>query len=195
MLESRQHREQTIEVANANANANENENKKEITPDDLLSLGTETVDELKELLERDRALSSSFFHSSSHSYDKLEYVQKIIRRAKINIIAYLPTIGYDCSEAKEIDPSIFGGIKKEEKDIYIVTRPSDGDEVLLYYTSEFDVLEYVNAEFWHEDGVNTPKQITLGQLLKKTGINRIPVRNTAISNSDVEALFDMAELS
>lgn len=175
---------QTIEVANAN------EDKKEITPDDLISLGTETVDELKELLERDRELSSSFFHSPSHSYDKLEYVQEIIRRAKTNIIAYLPTIEYDCNEASEIAPSIFGGIKKEGKDIYIVTRPSDGDEVLLYYTSEFDVLEYVNAEFWYEDGVNTPKQITLGQLLKKTGINRIPVRNTAISNSDVEVLFD-----
>lgn len=178
---------QTVEVANAN------EDKKEITPDDLISLGTETVDELKELLEKDRALSSLFFHSPSHSYDKLEYVQEIIRRAKTNVIAYLPTIGYDCSEAAEIAPSIFSGIKKDGKDIYIVTRPSDGDEVLLYYTSEFDVLEYVNAEFWYEDGVNTPKQITLGQLLKKTGINRIPVRNTAISNSDVEALFDTSK--
>lgn len=175
---------QTVEVANSN------EDRKEITPDDLISLGIETVDELKELLEKDRALSSSFFHSPTSSYDKLEYVQGIIRRAKTNIVAYLPTIGYDCSEAAEIAPSIFGGIKKEGKDIYIVTRPSDGDIVLLHYTSEFDVLEYVNAEFWYEDGVNIPKQITLGQLLKKTGINRIPVRNTAISNSDVEALFN-----
>ena len=47
----------------------------------------------------------------------------------------------------------------------------------------------MNAEFWYEDGRNIPKQITLGQLLKKTGINRIPVRNTAIPNSDIEALF------
>ena len=82
----------------------------------------------------------------------------------------MPTIGYDCCEATEIAPSVFGGIKKDGKDVYIVTRPSDGDIVLLYYTSEFDVLEYVNAEFWYEDGGNTPKQITLGQLLKKTGI-------------------------
>ncbi|WP_298938868.1 RNA-binding domain-containing protein, partial [uncultured Dysgonomonas sp.] len=174
--------QQTVEVANVN------EDRKEITPDDLISLGIETVDELKELLEKDRALSSSFFHSPSSSYDKLEYVQGIIRRAKTNIITYLPTIGYDCSEAAEIAPSIFGGIKKDGKDIYIVTRPSDGDVVLLHYTSEFDVLEYVNAEFWYEDGGNTPKQITLGQLLKKTGINRIPVRNIPISN--VEVLFN-----
>lgn len=175
---------QTVEVVNTN------EDRSEITPDDLISLGIETVDELKELLEKDLALSSSFFHSPTSSYDKLEYVQDIIRRAKTNIVAYLPTIGYDCSEATEIAPSIFGGIKKGGKDIYIVTRPSDGDIVLLHYTSEFDVLEYVNAEFWYEDGVNIPKQITFGQLLKKTGINRIPVRNTAISNSDVEALFN-----
>lgn len=166
------------------------EDKKEITPDDLISLGIETVDQLKELLEKDRALSSSFFHSSSTSQEKLEYVQGLISRAKTNIIAYLPTIGYDCNEATEIAPSIFGGIRKDGKDIYIVTRPSDGDVVLLYYTSEFDVLEYVDAEFWYEDGKNIPKQITLGQLLKKTGINRIPVRNTAIPNSDIEALFE-----
>lgn len=29
----------------------------------------------------------------------------------------------------------------------------------------------------------------MGQILKKTGINRIPVKNTVISNSDIEALF------
>lgn len=164
--------------------------KRQITSDELISLGIESVDELKELLEKDRTLSSSFFHSPTSLYDKLEYVQEIIRRAKTNIITYLPTIGYDCCEATEIAPSVFGGIKKDGKDVYIVTRPSDGDIVLLYYTSEFDVLEYVNAEFWYEDGGNTPKQITLGQLLKKTGINRIPVRNATISNSDVGALFN-----
>lgn len=176
--------EQITEIINAE------DNKKEITPDDLISLGIETVDQLKELLEKDQTLSSSFFHSSSASLEKLEYVQGLISRAKTNIIAYLPTIGYDCNEATEIAPSIFGGIKKDGKDIYVVTRPSDGDVVLLYYTSEFDVLEYVDAEFWYEDGRNIPKQITLGQLLKKTGINRIPVRNTAIPNSDIEALFE-----
>jgi hypothetical protein len=168
---------------------NISEDPKEITPDDLISLGAETVDELKELLEKDCALSA-FFHFPTASYDKFEYVQEIIRRAKINIKAYLETIGYDCSEATEIAPSIFGGIKKDGKDIYIVTRPSDNDEVLIYYTSEFDVLEYVDAEFWCEDGINTPKQITLGQLLKKTGINRIPIKNTAISTSDIESLFN-----
>lgn len=166
------------------------EDKKEIDREDLISLGIETVDELKKLLEKDRILSSSFFHSPTTSYEKLEYVQKIVRRAKTNIKAYLATIGYDCSEAAEIAPSIFGGIKKDGKDIYIVTRPSDNDEVLIYYTSEFDVLEYVDAEFWCEDGITTPKQITLGQLLKKTGINRIPIKNTAISSSDIEAFFN-----
>lgn len=98
---------------------NTDENKKEITPDDLISLGIETIDELKDLLEKDQILSSSFFHSPTALYDRLEYVQKIIRRARINIIAYLPTIGYDCSEASEIAPSIFGGIRKDGKDIYI----------------------------------------------------------------------------
>lgn len=168
---------------------NREEDKTEITSDEILiSLGIETVDQLNKLLKNDQTLSS-FFHTSTASYEKREYAQRLINRAKTNIIAYLPTIGYDCCEATEIAPSIFRGVKKDKKDICIVTRPSDNDQVLLYYTSEFDVLEYVDAEFWYEDGKNSPKRMNLGQLLKKTGINKIPVRNTVISNSDIEALF------
>ena len=75
--------------------------------------------------------------------------------------------------AYEIAPSIIGGITKNGNDITIVARPSDNNMVLLYYTAEFDVLEYVDAEFWCEDGSNVPHKITLGKLLKMTQINKI----------------------
>lgn len=168
--------------------ASGSEDKKEITSDTLISLGTATIDELNTLIEKDRTLSS-FFHFSTASYDKLEYVQKIISRAKTNVINYLQTIGYDCSDVSEIAPSVFGGVKKNDKDVYIITRPSDNNQVLIYYSSEFDVLKYADAELWCEDGINTPHKVTLGQVLEQTGINKIPVNNIAIHDADINSLL------
>ena len=145
---------------------------------------TTAIDEGKILLEE-------FFHTSKADYKSLEYAEKIIVRATFNILKYLNKIPeYNCTHASKIANSIIGGITKNGNEITIVARPSDGGEVLPYYASEFDVLEYVDAEFWCEDGINTPKQITLGQLLKKTGINRIPINNIDISNSDLKILID-----
>ncbi len=142
-----------------------------------------TIDIESKLLEE-------FFHTSKANYNSMQYAEKIILRATFNILQYLKKIPvYDCSHASKIANSIIGGITKNGNEITVVARPSDGGEVLTYYPSEFDVLEYVDAEFWCEDGINTPKQITLGQLLKKTGINRIPIENIEISNSDLESFI------
>lgn len=136
-------------------------------------------------------ISLAFFHLSRPDYEKLRYVEQLISRAVTNIIKYLDVHPeYDCTNSFEIGPSIVGGITKNGNEITIVARPSDNDEVLLYYTSEFDVLEYVDAEFWCEDGIDPPKQITLGHLLKKTGINRIPIRNINISGSDLDTILN-----
>jgi len=136
-------------------------------------------------------ISAEFFHLSISEYDRLKYIEQLITRAVSNVIEYLRILPeYDCSCFYKIADSIIGGITKNGNEITIVARPSDNDEVLLYYTSEFDVLEYVDAEFWCEDGENIPKQITLGQLLKKTGINRIPIRNINISDSDLEIFLN-----
>jgi hypothetical protein len=92
-----------------------NNNRQEITTQDLISLGIESIDKLKELLISNKALSSSFFHSSISFFDSLQYVQRIVNRAKERIKIYLETIGYDCTDAEEISPSVFAGIKKEGK--------------------------------------------------------------------------------
>ena len=46
----------------------------------------------------------------------------------------------------------------------------------------------MDAEFWCEDGTNPPKQITLGHLLRQTGINRIPIKQMNVSSSDLETV-------
>lgn len=134
----------------------------------------------------DRIIPSEFYHIPETDFDKLNYTKAIIKRAVENIIKYLDAIPeYDCSNHFVIAESVIGGITKNGNEITVVARPSDSDFTLLYYTSEFDVLEYVDAELWCEDGISAPRQITLGQLLKKTGINRIPVRNINISTEDL----------
>lgn len=141
-------------------------------------------------VNKQRIIPSEFFHLSKADFDKLNYTKSIIERAVTNVIDYLRTLSeYECSNYFVIAESVIGGITKNGNEITVVARPSDRDFILLYYTSEFDVLEYVDAELWCEDGVNTPKQITLGQLLKKTGINRIPVRNIDVSSDDFDSLL------
>lgn len=131
-------------------------------------------------------IPSEFYHISEADYSKQNYSKAIISRAVTKIISYLDKLPeYDCSNHYEIAESIIGGITKNGNEITVVARPSDDSYMLLYYSSEFDVLEYVDAELWCEDGINEPKQITLGQLLKKTGINKIPVKNIEVSADDL----------
>ncbi|WP_344830762.1 ATP-binding protein [Chryseobacterium ginsenosidimutans] len=138
-------------------------------------------------------IPSEFYHLSRPDFDLLNYTKNIIARAVTNVINYLSTFPeYDLSNNYIIAESIIGGITKNGNEITLVARPSDKDYILLYYSSEFDVLEYVDAELWYEDGNNAPRQITLGQLLKKTGINRIPVGNTNISSSNIDKLLTTA---
>ncbi|GGB83222.1 hypothetical protein GCM10007424_24070 [Flavobacterium suaedae] len=135
-------------------------------------------------------IPSNFYHLSKSDFDSLNYAKNIIDRAVKNVIKYLQNLPeYDCDNLYIIAESVIGGIKKNGNEITVVARPSDDDFILLYYTSEFDVLEYVDAELWCEDGLHTPKQLTLGQLLKKTGINKIPVKNIHVSNSELDALL------
>ena len=146
---------------------------------------------LNNAVDEGSVLLEEFFHTSKADYKSLKYAEKIILRAVFNVLNHLKTIPeYDCTHADKIANSIIGGITKNGNEITVVARPSDGGEVLPYYASELDVLEYVDAEFWCENGVTTPKQITLGQLLKKTGINRIPINNIDIIDSNLELLVD-----
>ncbi|UFH31632.1 caspase family protein [Chryseobacterium sp. C-71] len=173
-------------------------------PTEILGMVTTSDIDLPSILDGDYSteiikipdntvITSEFYHLSRPDFDLLNYTKNIIARAVTNVINYLSTFPeYDLSNNYIIAESIIGGITKNGNEITLVARPSDKDFILLYYSSEFDVLEYVDAELWYEDGNNAPRQITLGQLLKKTGINRIPVGNTNISSSNIDKLLTTA---
>jgi len=147
-----------------------------ITQEILLSLGVTSIDELEKALT-DSNLSAQFKHSSTPTVEMFDYVQKLISRSKKNVIEYLNNQPhYDTSEQEDLATTVIGGIKKQGLPIHVVVRPSDNGQVIVYYSSEKDTLDYENAELWIDNGKDEPRQLTLGKILKNTGINRIPVK-------------------
>ncbi|WP_026101253.1 sacsin N-terminal ATP-binding-like domain-containing protein [Synechococcus sp. PCC 7336] len=149
--------------------------KIKITEEVLLSLGVTSIEELEEAL-KDRNIAEQFTHISTPSALMFMHVQNLIGRAKNNVLEYLQNLSeYDCSDWEELATTVIGGIKKDGLPVYIVVRPSDSGEVIIYYSSEKDTLDEPSAELWIDDGVQDPKCLTLGKILKNTGITRIPV--------------------
>lgn len=143
-----------------------------------------TFDEIIKSIEK-KSIPQEFFHISDKDFYKLKHIQDLLPKAKSKIIDYLKKLpNYDCSKSFDMTESIIGGILKDGSEILIVTRPSDDNKVILYYTSEFDVLEYVDSELWCTDGESIPRQITLGNLLKQTEINRIPIITQVFSQTE-----------
>lgn len=66
-------------------------------------------------------------------------------------------------------------IKKDDEELTIVIRPTDGDQIIFYGEGELEVLDSTKYELWTDNGTEQ-RNITLGDLLKTTGITRIPLR-------------------
>lgn len=149
--------------------------KLEITEDVIISLGVTSLEELEEAL-KDKDLAALFNHTSYPNVKSFLYVEKLISRAKKNILAHLDSLpAYECKDAEELAPTVIGGITKNEVEILVVIRPSDNGQVIVYYNSEKDTLDFENAELWIDDDINEPSHLTLGKILKTTGIKKIPV--------------------
>ncbi len=190
-LEIKEHfKEQNLEIPTGTSLI---ENEIEVTPEStqesFASKNIKSFGELEEAVSNG-SIPLDFFHIPTSTFERLKFVQGLLSRSVQNITTYLDGLSeYDCANCYEIAPSIIGGITKNGSDITIVARPSDNEAVLLYYTAEFDVLEYVDAELWYEDGFNVPHKITLGKLLKATKINKIPISNLTFTESEFEEII------
>lgn len=144
----------------------------------LARYGVSTQEELQRLIDS-HVLGEDFLHTSEADIDKFEYVQKILQRAINNIKAHLVKIGYDLNNSAEIHKTIFTA-SINGREIYVIARPSDYDEVILYYDAEFETLDYTkDFELWVDNGRTNPEKLTFGRILKLTGVNRIPLRRIA----------------
>lgn len=145
------------------------------TNEAVANLGISSPEEF-EAFAQDRSYVDRFDHKSKPTTEMFLFAQKLIARAKKNVIAHIKTLKeYDCKDIEELSTTILGGIKKNCQDISIVVRPSDCGEVLIYYSAETDLLMYEVSELWIDDNKSMPRQLTLGEILKNTGIKRIPL--------------------
>ncbi|WP_024771758.1 sacsin N-terminal ATP-binding-like domain-containing protein [Aquimarina macrocephali] len=151
-------------------------NNSKITSEVLTDLGVTTLEELNEAL-LDQNFAEKFKHISNPTTRSFIKVQSLISRARIRILNHLQGLKeYKCDEAELLTNSIIGGITKNEIPIYIVCRPSDGNQVILYYESEKDTLDYTEAELWIDNGEKEPRKLSLGEIIKHIGFNKIPLQ-------------------
>lgn len=145
-----------------------------ITQEILASMGISSVEEWTKALE-DKDLAALFSHKSTPTREMFVFAQTQIQKCKRKIIEHLRTLdNYDLSQMDETALTVLAGVFKDGQSISIVVRPAYNGEVIVYYDSERDVLDYEHSELWIDDGTQ-PRQITLGHILKKAQIVKFPV--------------------
>lgn len=159
-----------------NIEKNSETGKEALTEDLLIQLGIYSEEKLNSALGN-TFFTDNFIHESEHVDFKFDFVSQILERSKTRILAYLRTKKeYDLQDIVEIDKTIFL-IKKNGEEIFLLARPSDYGQIILYYDSEKDILDYEKDwELWVENGRDEPQKITFGKMLKLTGINKIPLK-------------------
>jgi hypothetical protein len=146
-----------------------------ITQEILTNMGISSLEEWQDAI-KDKDLASLFSHKSTPTTDMFVYVQSLIQKAKEKIIEYLQTLeDYNLDDLDDTTAStILAGIVKDGKTVSIVARPAYNGEVIIYYGSERDILDYEPSELWIDDGIK-PRMISLGHLLKKAQIVKFPI--------------------
>lgn len=128
-------------------------------------------------------LRSIFTHFSSNSIYAKEKIDRLIERSIKNVHAYLlkselytvePTV--EEWQKKHYSKTVFPA-KRNGVDYRIIVRPCDDNKIILYEDTEIEALDDCDYELWTNDERGFVGVITLGDILKTTGITVIPLRN------------------
>jgi|GEM_PF-404761 len=143
--------------------------------------GSIAIDELSGLSIDE--VSNNFIHNSIRKKYSFDYYQQIMERAIKNVFEYLKkTQKYEISDSLEdwqetsYSPTVFLA-KKDGLEIRIVVRPSDNDKIIFYYEQEVAAVDDTAYELWTDNGQGNTRMITLGDIIKTTGISVIPLKN------------------
>ncbi|MGO4289859.1 sacsin N-terminal ATP-binding-like domain-containing protein [Chitinophaga sp. RAB17] len=158
-----------------NGNRKKNKKREPITVELLAASGITSKEEYDNLIGTS-ADSEIFRHYTTPTLDMYLRADAMIKRARENVIKHLSELSnYDTTELEDHARTVLAGIKKHGVYITVVVRPSDNEEVLIFYPAEISALDTSNAELWVEDGKTVPFHLTLGKILRSTNINRIPI--------------------
>jgi len=145
-----------------------------VTQEILMSMGITSLEDWEAAIQ-DKDLAALFSHESVPTTDMFIYAQSHIKKAIENIKQFLEQLAdYDTEEMEQTAPTILAGIKKNGQTISIVARPAYKGQVIIYYGSERDTLDFEPSELWIDDDIE-PRQLTLGFILKKAQIVKFPV--------------------
>lgn len=121
-------------------------------------------------------------HISYSNYYSKEKFDKMLERSILNVYKeLLNNPSYNIPESIEewkkekLSSTVFLATKGE-REIQIVIRPSDGAKIIFYEDTEFEALDDCECELWTDNGQGKVMMITLGDLLKTTGITSIPLK-------------------
>lgn len=125
-----------------------------------------------------------FQHISSSSPYAKEKIDSMIERSISAIhkeLAINPnySVAHDLQQWKQekYSTTVFKATRmKDNVEIRIIIRPSDGNKIIFYEDTELDALDDIDYELWTCDENCNVKMLTLGDILKTTGINVIPLR-------------------
>lgn len=153
--------------------------KEPLNPENLLiSLGVTSVDELeraKLMFANNKEITEALSHISSNDFEKLEQVLKLINRSKENVKRKLQNHPlYDCTNWVESSLTTINGIVKNGFQIKLVIRPGDGEQIILFYSEEYETLEDNMNELWY-DNEKEQALYTFGRFLKRAKISKMPI--------------------
>lgn len=178
--------EETIKRLEFEANVRNTMNRSNLELDQLTAVIEESARLLQMFEDGEIMLSEEvkklFQHislKSSYSKERLDY---LINRSIINIHNNLSKNPlYTVKESLEDwqqskhSTTVFSAVK-DKRVINIVIRPSDDNKIIFFEDAELEALDDTACELWTDDGVGTVKMITLGDLIKTTGITSIPLK-------------------
>ncbi len=131
----------------------------------------------------DLEIKQQLKHISAQSTFAFEKFHLMMERSIKNIYYYLNDIkAYKISpsleewERDKYSDTVFQAIKNG-KDIRIIVRPSDQNKIIFFNDEELEALDDTDYELWTDDGQGNTRMITLGDIIKTTGISVIPLRN------------------
>lgn len=139
----------------------------------MIENGEEGVSpELRELLK----------HISKNNSMSAEYFNKIMSRSIANVHDELVKNPYyevdddlDDWKKNSLSSTVFVA-QKNSREIHIIVRPSDNSKIIFYEDTEFEALDECESELWTDDGNGNVMIVTMGDLLKTTGITMIPLK-------------------
>jgi len=128
-----------------------------------------------------------FHHIITKSQYSAERYQSLKNRSIKNIYKYLSSNHQYSLDAtleewiqNRYSETVFQA-EKNGKHILIIIRPSDDNKIIFYEEPELEALDNTNCELWTDNG-RVVKMVTLGDILKTTGITEIPLKNIFVEN-------------